>query len=156
LSPGAIFPERKIQDELGSMFYHKRRRRIQGMRSVSNPRREESAVDQGDWIKSYHNDIDLASRCAARLKPNDRFTVEFVGGGTLIASKVVLALGNFPPGDPKLRDQRFHTSQRYLTDPWAQSAAERLSQQGDILILGSGLTGLDLLLSLAKCSGLRT
>jgi uncharacterized NAD(P)/FAD-binding protein YdhS len=91
-----------------------------------------------------------------RLKPNDRFTVEFVGGRTLIASKVVLALGNFPPGDPKLRDQRFHTSQRYLTDPWAQSAAERLSQQGDILILGSGLTGLDLLLSLAKCSGLRT
>src|SRR5208282_4697617 len=59
-------------------------------------------------------------------------------------------LGNFPPGDPKLRDQGFHTSRRYLTDPWSKATIERLSEPGDILILGSGLTGLDLLLSLAK------
>jgi uncharacterized NAD(P)/FAD-binding protein YdhS len=88
-----------------------------------------------------------------RLKPSGQFIVEFVGGGTINAAKVVLALGNFPPGDPKLRDQRFHTSRRYLTDPWAQSTAERLSEQGAILILGSGLTALDLLLSLAKRPG---
>jgi uncharacterized NAD(P)/FAD-binding protein YdhS len=77
--------------------------------------------------------------------------VEFFGGQILNAAKVVLALGNFPPGDPKLRDQRFHTSSRYLTDPWSKATVERLSEPGDILILGSGLTGLDLLLSLAKC-----
>jgi uncharacterized NAD(P)/FAD-binding protein YdhS len=88
-----------------------------------------------------------------RLRPNGQFIVEFVGGRTLNAAKVVLALGNFPPGDPELRDQRFHRSPRYLTDPWAQSTAERLSKQGDILVLGSGLTGLDLLLSLAKRPG---
>ncbi|MBV8376997.1 MAG: FAD/NAD(P)-binding protein [Verrucomicrobia bacterium] len=85
-----------------------------------------------------------------RLRPNGQFIVEFVGGRTLNAAKVVLALGNFPPGDPWLRDRRFHNSRRYLTDPWAQSTLEQLSEQGDILILGSGLTGLDLLLSLAK------
>src|SRR5208283_4857634 len=43
-----------------------------------------------------------------RLRPNGQFIVEFVGGRTLNAAKVVLALGNFPPGDPELRDQRFH------------------------------------------------
>jgi len=85
-----------------------------------------------------------------RLKSNGQFIVEFVGGQTINAAKVVLALGNFPPGDPKLRDQRFHTSRRYLTEPWAPATIERLSEPGDILILGSGLTGLDLLLSLAK------
>jgi len=53
-------------------------------------------------------------------------------------------------GDPTLRDQRFHISRRYLTDPWAKVTTERLAEPGDILILGSGLTGLDLLLSLAK------
>jgi uncharacterized NAD(P)/FAD-binding protein YdhS len=86
-----------------------------------------------------------------RAKPNGQLVVEFFGGQILNAAKVVLALGNFPPGDPKLRDQRFHTSSRYLTDPWSKATVERLSEPGDILILGSGLTGLDLLLSLAKC-----
>lgn len=85
-----------------------------------------------------------------RPKPDGQLWVEFADGQVLNAGKVVLALGNFPPGDPKLRDQRFHTSRRYLTDPWAESTAERLSEPGDILILGSGLTALDLLLSLAK------
>ena len=97
----------------------------------------------------------LIRREVADLRPklNSHLMVEFVGGQTLNAAKVVLALGNFPPGDPKLQDQRFHTSRRYLTDPWAQTTALRLSEPGDILILGSGLTGLDLLLSLAKRPG---
>src|SRR5271165_5764399 len=85
-----------------------------------------------------------------RVKPNGQLVLDFFGGKILNAAKVVLALGNFPPGDPKLRDQRFHTSSRYLTDPWSKATVERLSEPGDILILGSGLTGLDLLLSLAK------
>jgi uncharacterized NAD(P)/FAD-binding protein YdhS len=85
-----------------------------------------------------------------RPKANGQFGVELADGGALNAAKVVLALGNFPPGDPKLRDQRFHTSRRYLTDPWAEATVERFSEPGDILILGSGLTALDLLLSLAK------
>jgi uncharacterized NAD(P)/FAD-binding protein YdhS len=84
-------------------------------------------------------------------KRNGQLVVEFFGGQILNAANVVLALGNFPPGDPKLRDQRFHTSSRYLTDPWSKATIERLSESGDILILGSGLTGLDLLLTLAKC-----
>jgi uncharacterized NAD(P)/FAD-binding protein YdhS len=85
-----------------------------------------------------------------RPKPNGQLGVEFADGQVLNAAKVVLALGNFPPGDPKLRDQRFHTSRRYLTDPWVEATAERLSEPGDVLVLGSGLTTLDLLLSLAK------
>ena len=39
-----------------------------------------------------------------RAKPNGQLVVEFFGGQILNAAKVVLALGNFPPGDPKLRD----------------------------------------------------
>ena len=88
-----------------------------------------------------------------RPKANGQFRVQLADGRALNAAKVVLALGNFPPGDPKLRDQRFHTSRRYLTDPWAEATAERLAEPGDILILGSGLTALDLLLSLAKRRG---
>lgn len=71
--------------------------------------------------------------------------VVFSDGLSLLARKVVLALGNFPPGHPKLPDRHFHQSSRYLRDPWSTETLERLSAPGDILILGSGLTSLDLL-----------
>jgi uncharacterized NAD(P)/FAD-binding protein YdhS len=80
---------------------------------------------------------------------NGRFRVKLRNAPSLIAQHVVLALGNFPPGDPKLPDQRFHRVDRYLENPWAEENRKKLAEPGDVLILGSGLTGLDLLLSLA-------
>jgi uncharacterized NAD(P)/FAD-binding protein YdhS len=80
---------------------------------------------------------------------NGRFRVKLRNAPSLIAQNVVLALGNFPPGDPKLRDQRFHRVDRYLENPWSEDTRKKLAGSGDVLILGSGLTGLDLLLSLA-------
>lgn len=74
--------------------------------------------------------------------------VSFADGRRLRAARVVLALGVFPPGDPRLRDPRFHRSPRYLYSPWSAETGERLAGAGDALILGSGLTGLDLLLTL--------
>jgi uncharacterized NAD(P)/FAD-binding protein YdhS len=74
--------------------------------------------------------------------------IELHDGRLLRARKVVLALGNFPPGDPRLRDRHFHASPHYVNSPWSPDSAEKLSAPGDILILGSGLTSLDLLLSL--------
>jgi len=105
----------------------------------------------------------LVKRCAIRsghvhrfereavdvVKASDgSFQVVLAGNTTIFARKVVLALGNFPPGDPVVADQRFHRSNHYLTDPWSSETLEKLSQTGDILILGSGLTALDLILSL--------
>ena len=80
---------------------------------------------------------------------NGRFRVKLRNAPALIAQHVVLALGNFPPGDPKLRDQRYHRAERYLVNPWSEETRKKLAETGDVLILGSGLTGLDLLLSLA-------
>ena len=74
--------------------------------------------------------------------------VELADGHLLCAERVVLALGTFPPGDPRLPDVRFHRSPRYLYSPWSAETHERLSGEGDGLILGSGLTGWDLLLTL--------
>lgn len=77
-----------------------------------------------------------------------RCRIELADGAALRAERVVLALGTFPPGDPRLRDTRFHRSPRYLYSPWSAETHERLAGPGDVLILGSGLTGLDLLLTL--------
>ena len=76
-------------------------------------------------------------------------------GQTLIADKVVLALGNFPPGDPRLPGKTQH-SQRYVSDPWAPGALgdvsrdqEQEQEKGqDILLVGSGLTSVDVAIAL--------
>src|ERR1700691_5673876 len=41
-------------------------------------------------------------------------------GRTLFADKVVIALGNFPPGDPRLPGRTPH-SLRYVSNPWKAS-----------------------------------
>jgi uncharacterized NAD(P)/FAD-binding protein YdhS len=80
---------------------------------------------------------------------NGSFRIEFSAAPPLIASQVVLALGNFPPGDPALKNRAFHQSNRYLVDPWSEETRSKLSEPGDVLVLGSGLTAMDLLLSLS-------
>jgi uncharacterized NAD(P)/FAD-binding protein YdhS len=72
------------------------------------------------------------------------------GGSTITASKLVLALGNFPPGDPPAKDRNFHRNARYLSSPWDPLTLDQISGKGDVLILGAGLTALDLLTSLDK------
>ena len=71
----------------------------------------------------------------------------------LFADKVVLALGNFPPGDPRLSGKSQH-SQRYISDPWALGALGDISRDQDqeksqsILLVGSGLTSVDVAIAL--------
>lgn len=65
--------------------------------------------------------------------------VELADGRRLPADTVVLALGNPPPrpwpefaGDP-----------RYLPDPWAPDVVERVGRSSRVLLLGTGLTMVD-------------
>lgn len=66
------------------------------------------------------------------------------GGQTLEGSAIVLASGNPPP-----RQSANDDSPRRLSDPWADSALEQIGRDDDVLILGSGLTMVDVLLSLS-------
>lgn len=72
------------------------------------------------------------------------FHVSFADGGSLQVEKAVLAWGNFPPTAP------ITTDARVIHNPWSVQAREALSKPGDILILGSGLTALDLLATAHK------
>ena len=81
--------------------------------------------------------------------------IQLRAGETLFAHKVVLALGNFPPGDPRLPGKTPH-SQRYVSDPWAPGALENISRDQDqkqekdqsVLLVGSGLTSVDVAIAL--------
>jgi uncharacterized NAD(P)/FAD-binding protein YdhS len=102
------------------------------------------ALQSGRVHRFEQEAVDLAKA------PDGSFRVLLADNTSIFAGKVVLALGNFPPGDPVVSDQRFHRSKNYLSDPWSSSTLQRLSEPGDILILGSGLTALDLILSLSE------
>jgi uncharacterized NAD(P)/FAD-binding protein YdhS len=68
-------------------------------------------------------------------------------GRTLFADKVVIALGNFPPGDPRLQGRTPH-SLRYVSNPWKGNALGDVSHDKSVLLVGSGLTSVDVAITL--------
>jgi uncharacterized NAD(P)/FAD-binding protein YdhS len=79
----------------------------------------------------------------------DTAEVRFRSGRTLFAHKVVIALGNFPPGDPRLPGKTPH-SQRYVSNPWASSALGDVARDKSVLLVGSGLTSVDVAITLRR------
>jgi uncharacterized NAD(P)/FAD-binding protein YdhS len=66
--------------------------------------------------------------------------------GTFAARKVVLALGNHPPPDPDpLGDI---PPANYASYAWAPNSVEGIPKAGHVLLLGSGLTSIDVILAL--------
>src|SRR5271163_4289331 len=68
-------------------------------------------------------------------------------GRTLFANKVVIAPGNFPPGDPRLPGRTPH-SLRYVSNPWKAGALGDISYDESVLLVGSGLTSVDVAITL--------
>lgn len=71
--------------------------------------------------------------------------VVLADGRQLAARRVVLALGNFPPPPP------FDTTRlgrAYRNDPWAPGALEEIDPDRPVVLIGSGLTAVDVALSL--------
>lgn len=90
---------------------------------------------------------------AVSAERNDRgFTVSVntcAGAiSTHIGDAMVLALGNYAPANPPLADPSFYESSRYTRDPWAMAPSG--AHRGDVLLIGTGLTMLDIALELSK------
>jgi uncharacterized NAD(P)/FAD-binding protein YdhS len=69
-------------------------------------------------------------------------------GKKLRALQVVLALGNFPPGESHGTDKASDRTW-FSNNPYSAETHAKLAEPGDILIIGTGLTCLDVLLTLA-------
>jgi uncharacterized NAD(P)/FAD-binding protein YdhS len=66
------------------------------------------------------------------------------GGRAIAADIVVVATGNLPP----LRPSWAGASRRVITDPWAPGALAGIGMSSRVLLVGTGLTMIDVLLSL--------
>ena len=77
-----------------------------------------------------------------------RVTLGFVNGGLIEADRAVLAIGNLPPHDPPAIEDAHLPSHRYIGDPWASAFEDGLDRQAPVLIVGTGLTAVDVILRL--------
>ncbi|MGK6355040.1 FAD/NAD(P)-binding protein [Sphingomonas sp. DT-207] len=82
-------------------------------------------------------DLEFANRVRVHLR--DR---------TIDADAAVLAVGNLPPHDPPGLDPEKLSAERYKGDPWDPSVPEGLSDGDTVLIIGTGLTMVDVVLLL--------
>jgi len=69
---------------------------------------------------------------------------------SVVADKVVLAIGNQSPDNPSLKDPSFYNSRNYYGNPWLHEAVNHLDPQKEVFILGNGLTMVDIVLGLKE------
>jgi uncharacterized NAD(P)/FAD-binding protein YdhS len=70
----------------------------------------------------------------------------------IVAHRIVLALGNYLPAHPLLEngDSDFLASHRYIRDPWSPAAVTGGDDPQPILLIGTGLTALDVISDLRR------
>jgi uncharacterized NAD(P)/FAD-binding protein YdhS len=76
------------------------------------------------------------------------FRLTFASGRSVAADRVVLTSGYSPPKDVPVANTAFYESQRYLGDAWSASALERIKPDESVLLLGAGLTMVDVAVAL--------
>lgn len=114
------------------------------------------------WYGDYLEDVLAAAQSAAKRTKLERVVGEVADldlyddwvmvttaqRQRFAASRVVLALGNYAPADPPLRGSSIFGSPRYVRDPWAPRALEAVDPARPVLLIGTGLTMVDIALAL--------
>ncbi|MDF7777084.1 FAD/NAD(P)-binding protein [Sphingomonas sp. AOB5] len=96
-----------------------------------------TAGDRLAIVQGEVEDLDVGETATIRLA--DR---------TIHADAAVLAVGNLPPHSPPGLDPDKLSAERYKGDPWDRSMPEGLSDGDTVLIIGTGLTMVDVALTL--------
>ncbi|WP_210558235.1 MULTISPECIES: FAD/NAD(P)-binding protein [unclassified Pseudomonas] len=111
----------------------------------------------GDYLANVLDEAEKQSRRNVRLErviseveslreDGVGAVVELSNGLQINADKVVLAFGNFSPLDPPGFDSLLSTH-RYQSDPWSGSMRPLDDEESPVLLVGAGLTALDVTLS---------
>lgn len=114
----------------------------------------------GKYLAAILEEADAAAGSSVRLTRVPRgaasirveesgVEIELDGGSRISADVAVLAIGNFPPGNPPIADPAFYSSWRYAKDPWGPGVLD-VEPDGQILLLGTGLTMLDIAIALKE------
>lgn len=109
----------------------------------------ESILDSAQQLSS--SELERIEDEAISIKTDqESATVTLKSGRAIVANFVVLALGNFPPSDPVVKENIFYTSPKYVSYAWSTEALKPLPINAPVLLIGSGLTMVDLAVALLK------
>jgi uncharacterized NAD(P)/FAD-binding protein YdhS len=87
---------------------------------------------------------------AKHIEPNAYGAIVTLDNGTILhADRVVLAVGNQAPRHPETATPEFVQMPQYLGNPWAGGLGKIASTE-DVLLIGTGLTAVDVLLTLDR------
>jgi uncharacterized NAD(P)/FAD-binding protein YdhS len=93
--------------------------------------------------------LELVRGDVLRMDASDsRLALELDRDRRTVADATVLAIGNFPPEPPPVADPGFYDSALYRADPWAPDALTDLDPEAPVLLIGTGLTMVDTVVSL--------
>lgn len=81
------------------------------------------------------------------VQEGNNHSVTLASGQVLKADHVILALGNFPPADI-LPEDKVIKNGRYFSIPWTDKVYQNIRGNEDILLIGTGLTAVDVVLGL--------
>ncbi|MEJ6002197.1 FAD/NAD(P)-binding protein [Paucibacter soli] len=133
---------------------------ISWLRSQGNPHDAHQFVSRrlyGDYLAARLDEA-IASRRDMQVTRYDQAVAELLDhqqllrladGTVLKVDQVILALGHFAPTSP-LPALGHLPPKRYVNDPWSANALQDLPPDASLLLLGTGLTMVDTLLSLRK------
>jgi uncharacterized NAD(P)/FAD-binding protein YdhS len=87
---------------------------------------------------------------AIALYPDSNGAKIMLRNGSLQVDRVVLALGNFAPKPPAVADPAFYASSRYVNAAWSFTPSSDLAPSDPVVLIGTGLTAIDTVLSLRQ------
>lgn len=83
-------------------------------------------------------------------RPGGGGLLKFADEKTLAADHVVIAVGNLPGEYPIQRALPVYRSKRYVHIPWRGDALDGIGADDDVLLVGQGLTAVDLIVQLER------
>jgi uncharacterized NAD(P)/FAD-binding protein YdhS len=95
-------------------------------------------------------DCVAGSVCSLRRAERGGLLARLEDGRAIEADKVVLAFGHFPAPPPELAHGALADSRRYIADPWSESLLATIGRYEPVLLLGTGLTAVDIALQLLR------
>ncbi|HEY0244476.1 MAG TPA: FAD/NAD(P)-binding protein, partial [Mucilaginibacter sp.] len=107
----------------------------------------EHAINKIDSNKTINIVNDYADDIT---KDNGLLHISLREGRILVADVAILATGNANPGIPNGITRSMLKSKYYFANPWNKSCVENINTQGDILIIGAGLTAIDTIIGIKQ------
>lgn len=83
-------------------------------------------------------------------KFNESYKITLDNDTFVSAEHIVLALGNSLPAPPKIKNTSFFNCNNYCANPWDYSFLKKIQPHENVLLIGTGLTMVDCVLSLNK------